>query len=415
MKQSMLFTKTTKNVSKEEVSKNAQFLTRGGFIHKEMAGVYTLLPLGLRVINKINTVIREEMDAAGGQEIYMTVLQDKSIWEATGRWDDKVVDNWFKTSLKNNTQIGLGFTHEEPIANLMKKYVSSYKDLPFYAYQIQTKFRNETRAKAGMMRGREFMMKDLYSFSKDKKEHDVFYEKMKKVYMKVFERLGLAKNTYLTLSSGEPFSKYSYEFQTVSEAGEDTILIDEEKNIAINKEDYNEDLLKMTGANKDKLVEKKAIEVGDIYSLGEKYSKALGLKYLDKGGKEHFVYMGSYGMSPTRLMGTIVEVYNDKNGIIWPKEVTPFQVHLINLKTQEKQAEQIYYSLQKEGIDVLFDDRNESAGFKLKDSDLIGLPIRLVISDKTADKVEFKFRDAEKIELLDLEQVLAKIKSYYKK
>ena len=415
MKQSKLFTKTLKETPKDEVSINAKLLTMAGFIHKEIAGVYSYLPLGLKVLNNINNIIRDEMNKAGGQEIYMTVLQDKKIWEKTNRWDDEIVDNWFKTKLKNGNELGLGFTHEETITNIMKKYVKSYKDLPFYAYQIQSKFRNEIRAKSGVIRGREFIMKDLYSFSKDKNEHDKFFEKMKKVYMNVFSRMGLGKNTYLTLSSGESFSKYSYEFQTLCEAGEDTILIDKEKNIAINKNDYSKEILLEAGIkNEKKLIEKKSIEVGDIYTLKDKFSKALNLKYQDKNNKEKFVFMGSYGIGPTRLVGVIVETNNDKNGIIWPKEVAPFQVHLISLKRDNKHAEQIYYSLQKQGIDVLFDDRNEAAGYMLKDSDLIGIPIRLVVSDKLKEKVEYKIRSDKNIEIFTLNNVISNIKKFYK-
>ena len=409
MKQSQLFTKTLKEKVKDEISINAQLLTRAGYVHKEIAGVYTYLPLGLKVLNKINQLIREEMNAVGSQEVQMTALQESKIWEDSGRWSDKVVDNWFKTKLKNGTELGLGFTHEEPIANIAAKYVSSYKDLPFSVYQIQTKFRNEIRAKAGIMRGREFSMKDLYSFSRSKAEHDQFYEKMKGVYMKVFSRLGLAAETYLTLSSGQPFSKYSYEFQTVSEAGEDIILVDKEKNIAINKQDYNDELVKITGVNPQKLIEKKAIEVGDIYSLGEKYSQAANLKYTDENGKEKNVYMGSYGMSPTRLMGTVVEVHHDEKGIIWPQEIAPFKLHLLNLKKDLTDSEQIYYSLQKAGFDVLFDDREISAGVKFAEADLIGIPYRLVISDKLGSKIEVKKREETEVKIITLKLLLKEI------
>jgi len=409
MKQSQLFTKTLKEKVKDEISINAQLLTRAGYVHKEIAGVYTYLPLGLKVLNKINQLIREEMNAVGSQEVQMTALQESKIWEDSGRWSDKVVDNWFKTKLKNGTELGLGFTHEEPIANIAAKYVSSYKDLPFSVYQIQTKFRNEIRAKAGIMRGREFSMKDLYSFSRNKAEHDQFYEKMKGVYMKVFSRLGLAAETYLTLSSGQPFSKYSYEFQTVSEAGEDIILVDKEKNIAINKQDYNDELVKITGVNPQKLIEKKAIEVGDIYSLGEKYSQAANLKYTDENGKEKNVYMGSYGMSPTRLMGTVVEVHHDEKGIIWPQEIAPFKLHLLNLKKDLTDSEQIYYSLQKAGFDVLFDDREISAGVKFAEADLIGIPYRLVISDKLGSKIEVKKREETEVKIITLKLLLKEI------
>lgn len=411
MKQSKLFTKILKQAPKDEISKNAQLLTQAGFIFKELAGAYSYLPIGFRVINKILDIIREEMNAIGGQEIFMTVLQDKSIWEKTGRWDDEVVDNWFKTKLKNGSELGLGFTHEETIARIMKNFVFSYKDLPLYAYQIQTKFRNEARAKAGLMRGREFLMKDLYSFSKNKEEHEKFYEKMKDVYMKVFNRLGIKNETYITISSGGSFSKYSYEFQAISESGEDTIyIIDENKKIAVNKDDFNDDVLKDFNLDLDKnnLKSLKSIEIGDIYSLGYKYSKAFDLKFRDEKGVEEFVYMGSYGMSPSRLMGTIVEISHDDKGIIWPDVVAPFKAHLISLK-QNNKAEKIYNNLIKNNIEVLYDDRdNKSAGEKFAEADLIGIPYRLVVSEKTLadDSLEIKKRNNKEAKVLKLEEIV---------
>jgi len=273
MRQSHLFTKTRKEAPKDETAKNAKLLIRGGFIHKEMAGVYSYLPLGLRVMNKIVNIIREEMNAIGGQELYLTALQDKNIWEKTNRWSDEVVDNWFKTKLKSGSDVGLGFTHEEPLTALMKEYIQSYKDLPRYAYQFQTKFRNEERAKSGIMRTREFLMKDLYSFSKDAKEHEEFYEKAKKAYVKIFDRLGLGDKTYVTFASGGSFSKYSHEFQTLTETGEDTIYVDEKNKLAVNKEVYTDEVLKDLGLNKKDIIEKKASEIGNIFSLGTRFSQ----------------------------------------------------------------------------------------------------------------------------------------------
>lgn len=399
MRQTHLFTKTRKEAPKDEESNNAKLLIRAGFIHKEMAGVYTMLPLGLLVLNNIKNIIRREMNSVGGQEMNLTALQDRSIWTKTDRWSDKVVDNWFKTKLKNGNDVGLGFTHEEPVANALVPFVNSYKDLPFYAYQIQTKFRNEARAKAGLMRGREFSMKDLYSFSRDKEEHDIFYNKMKDAYMTVFRRLGIGGNTYLTASDGQPFSKYSFEFQTVSDAGEDVIVIDEKKNIAINKDDFNETIIKdipeLDGFETSK--EEKSIEVGDIYSLGTKYSEPLGLMYKDEEGKEHPVYMGSYGMSPTRLMGTIVEVLSDDKGIVWPSSVAPFDIHLILLNQDDdvvrRRANDFYEKLKTSGVKVLFDDRDKRAGEKFADSDLIGIPKQVVVSKKTVDLNKYEVKD----------------------
>jgi len=415
MLQSQLFTKTRKEAPSDEVSKNAQLLIKAGFVHKEMAGAYSFLPLGLRVIENIKNVIREELNKVGGQEMIMTTLQKKDVWEKTNRWDDKVVDDWFKTKLKNDTELGLAFTHEEPLTNIMTNFVSSYKDLPIYAYQFQTKFRNELRAKSGIMRGREFLMKDLYDFSLNKEEHDKFYESMKDVYMKIFSRLGLGDKTYLTMSSGGSFSKYSFEFQTITEAGEDVLLYDEDKKIAINKDDYSEEIFTDFNLNKDdfNFKEAKSVEVGDIYSLGDKYSKALGLTYKDKEGKEQNVYMGSYGIGVPRLMGTIVEVFNDDEGIIWPEEVAPFKVHLICLANEKqedvkKEADNIYNQLTSKGVEVLYDDRDVSVGNKLADSDLIGIPLRVVVGQKSleAGGVEIKKRSEEKSSIVSVEEFL---------
>ncbi|MCX6716758.1 MAG: His/Gly/Thr/Pro-type tRNA ligase C-terminal domain-containing protein [Candidatus Taylorbacteria bacterium] len=390
MKQSQLFTKTRKDAPKDEVAKNAQLLIRAGYIHKEMAGVYALMPLGLRVMNKIATIIREEMDSIGGKELQMTALQDKKPWEVSGRWNDEIVDNWFKTALKNGTDIGLGFTHEEPLTNLMKEYIRSFRDLPVYIYQLQTKFRNEARAKSGVMRTREFLMKDLYSFTKDVASHEAFYEKAKQAYVNIFERVGLGDRTYITFASGGSFSKYSHEFQTVTDAGEDNIYVDEKKKIAVNEEVNNPEVLKELGIKKEDLVQKKAVEVGNIFSLGTRYSDAFDLKYIDSEGKALPVIMGSYGIGLQRLMGTIAEVMSDENGLVWPKNISPFQIHLIALLDKEGKegkvgvaGEKLYKTLTEKGIEVLYDDRDVRPGEKFADSDLIGIPLRVVISEKT--------------------------------
>ncbi|MBU0597110.1 prolyl-tRNA synthetase [Patescibacteria group bacterium] len=410
MRQSILFTNTLKESPKDEQSKNAELLIRGGFINKEMAGVYSYLPLGLRVLNKINNIIREEMNNIGGQEVHLTVLQNPELWKQTNRWSDEIIDNWFKTSLKNGTELGMGFTHEEPLTQLMKSYVHSYKDLPAYVYQIQTKFRNEKRSKSGIMRCREFLMKDLYSFSRSQEEHDKFYEKSKDAYLKIFERCGLGNNTYITFASGGVFSKYSHEFQTLTDSGEDTIFVDKTKKIAVNKEVYTDEVLTSLGLDKKELVEEKAVEVGNIFTLGTKYSEPLGLKFTDENGKENSVIMGSYGIGPGRLMGTVAEIFNDESGLLWPEAVAPFAVHLVSLCKDEadiKKADDIYNNLIAEGVEVLYDDRiDASAGAKFADSDLIGIPKRIIVSTKTLaeESVEVKQRNEK-------ESVLVKIHS----
>ena len=426
MRQSNLFTKTRKEAPKDEVAKNAELLIRAGYIHKEMAGVYSYLPLGLRVLKKIENIIREEMNAIGGQEISMTALQDKTTWEKTGRWDDGVVDNWFKTKLKNGTTLGLGFTQEEPLTALMRDHVHSFRDLPVYAYQIQTKFRNEARAKSGIIRGREFLMKDLYSFSLNETEHLKFYEKAKQAYRNIFNRVGIGESTYLTYASGGSFSKYSHEFQTVTDAGEDIIriyihkddygkgLAMEPAHTALNKELWTKDLEKELGLGGD-FVEKKAVEVGNIFTLGTRFSEALDLSYLNEKGEKQFVFMGSYGIGPGRLMGTIVEVLSDEKGIVWPESVAPFRVHLISLATGEGGtktfADTLYKKFVDKGVEVLYDDRNARVGEKFADSDLLGIPTRVVISDKTVavGKMEVKHRTADKPDFLGENELIEKL------
>jgi len=387
MKQSQLFTKTKKESPADEVALNAELLIKAGFINKEMAGVYSYLPLGLRVIKKIENIIREEMNAINGQEVVMTALQEKETWEPTDQWDDKNVDVWFKTKLKNNTELGLAVTHEAAMTKLMVPFLQSYRDLPKYVFQFQTKFRNETRAKSGIMRCREFIMKDLYSFCKDEAEHNEFYEKAKEAYKNIFKRVGLGHLTYVTFASGGMFSEFSHEFQTITSTGEDTIYVDENKGIAINKEVYTDEVIEKLGLSKDSLVENKAVEVGNIFTLGTRFSDALGLKYKTEEGEEKSVFMGSYGIGPGRLMGTCVEILSDDKGIIWPESIAPFKAHLLVLGEDENvrnSALDLYSELLKKGREVLFDDRHDiSAGEKFADADLIGIPYRIVVSKRS--------------------------------
>lgn len=372
---------------KDEVSKNAQLLIRAGYIHKEMAGVYDLLPLGLRVLEKIIGIIREEINAIGGVELSLSALQRKELWEQTDRWDDEKVDTWFKSEFKAGGEIGFGWTHEEPLTALMREHIASYKDLPVYAYQFQTKFRNETRAKSGLMRTREFVMKDLYSFSKDDAEHQVFYNSCADAYARIFNRVGLGDNTYKTFASGGSFSKYSHEFQTLSDAGEDVVYVSNKKKIAINKEVYTDEVLADLGISKSELTEKKAIEVGNIFSLGTRFSDALGLTYKDEVGSERAVVMGCYGIGPARLMAAVAETRSDSKGLVWPREIAPYAVHVVSISGGnadiEKEAKRLYELLNEHDIETLYDDRDARAGEKFADSDLIGIPTRLVVSEKT--------------------------------
>lgn len=411
MKQSKLFTKTSKDFPRDEVSKNAQLLIKAGFINKEMAGVYAYLPLGLRVIEKIKTITREEMNAVGGQEIIMSSLQPKEVWESTGRWSDEVVDVWFKSKLKNETEVGFGWSHEEPITKMMKRFLSSYRDFPAYAYQFQTKLRNELRAKSGIMRGREFVMKDLYSYDVDEKRHLAFYESVKTAYMNVFKRVGLGDITYITFAAGGAFTKYSHEFQTITDAGEDFIYINKEKGVAVNEEVMNEAVLKELGVTKDEMIKVKSAEVGNIFNFGT--SKCDDMKFFvtDEKGKKVSIYLGSYGIGITRLMGVIAEHFADEKGIVWPESIAPFNVHLISL-SKDEEAQKIYDDLTAQNIEVLFDDRDVRAGEKFADSDLIGIPYRIVVSEKSlaGGGVELKKRNELENKIVKIEEILGKLK-----
>lgn len=394
MRQSQLFTRTRRDAPKDEEAKNAQLLIRAGFVHKEMAGVYTYLPLGLRTLNNIVQIVREEMNAIGGQEMVLTALQDKKLWEKTDRWDDKKVDNWFKTEFKSGGETGLGITHEEPITRVMSEHIASYRDLPVYAYQFQNKFRNELRAKSGIMRGKEFLMKDLYSFSKSEEEHHAFFEKAREAYKTVFARMGIGDRTYVTFASGGMFSAFSEEFQTVSDAGEDTIYVDEAKKIAVNKEVLTDENLATLGLERDKLVEKKSIEAGNIFNLGTRFSEPLGLTYMAEDGTKKPVVMGSYGIGPTRLMGIVAEVFSDEKGLIWPEAVAPFTYHLASLAGTDAGitsiADELYAELTQKGASVLYDDRDARAGEKFADSDLMGIPYRIVVGRDALNTGEYE-------------------------
>lgn len=387
-----LFTKTSKNAPADEISKNAQLLTRAGYIYKEMAGVYTYLPLGKIVLDKIIQIIREEMNAVGGNEMSLTALQAKEPWVASGRWNDEVMDVWFKTRLANGSEAGLAPTHEEPLTRVMKNFIHSYKDLPIYAYQFQIKFRNELRSKSGLMRGREFWMKDLYNFSLNQEEHQKFYEIMSGAYAKVFERLGIGDITYKTFAGGGSFSKYSHEFQTVSNVGEDKIYVHEAKKIAINQEVYNDEVLADLGINKEELVEKTAVEVGNIFTLGTKFSDAIGLKYVDENGNSQPVFMGSYGIGPSRIMGLLAEHFSDDKGLVWPVNIAPFKVYLVRIGENDaiKKADDIYGDLISKNIEVLYDDRDVRPGEKFADSELMGMPYRVTVSDRLIANNEYE-------------------------
>jgi len=413
MRQSKLFTKTRKEAPADEVAKNAQLLIQAGYISKEMAGVYAYLPLGLRVQEKVKQIVREEMNAIDGQELLMTALQKKELWESTGRWDDAVVDVWFKSTLKAGGEVGFGWSHEEPIGEMMKNYITSYKDLPISVYQFQTKLRNEMRAKSGIMRGREFVMKDMYSFAADEASHLAYYEATKPAYMRVFERLGLGEDTFVTFAAGGAFTKFSHEFQTICDAGEDITYINRERGIAINEEVLTDETLTTLGITRDELTKVTTAEVGNIFNFGQQKATDLGLTMKDTGGADVPVWMGSYGIGVTRLMGVLVEKFADAKGIVWPESVAPFVVHLVALNTDEAEvrdwADGIYASLQARGVDVLYDDRDARAGEKFADSDLLGMPYRVVVSKKLKELGQFEVvtRQTGAVRLLSEEELYA--------
>jgi prolyl-tRNA synthetase len=403
MKQSKLFTKTIKELPKDEASYNALTLIRAGFIDKAAAGVYSFLPLGWRVLNKIRHIIIEEMEAISGQEISMPALAPRENWQTTGRWDD--LDILFKISGSDNKEYALNPTHEEMITPLAKKFIFSYRELPFAVFQIQTKFRNEKRAKAGLLRGREFLMKDLYSFHSSQEDLDSYYELATRAYYNIFERLGLGDKTYLTYASGGSFSKYSHEFQTLTESGEDLIYICDKCRVAVNKEIISEQSVCPQCGNKE-LRETKAVEVGNIFKLGTRFSAPFSLNFQAADGSKQNVIMGCYGIGLSRILGTVVEVCHDEKGIIWPESIAPFRVHLISLNKNDE-AEKIYQSLLDSGVEVLFDDRDLSAGEKFADADLIGCPYRLVVSEKSLAQggVELKRRSNKESEIIDLDKI----------
>lgn len=393
---SNLFTKTSKTHPADETARNAQLLIQAGYVHKEMAGVYSYLPLGIVVLENIKQIIREEMNSVGGQELIMTSLQPKETWEKTDRWDDEKVDVWFKSKLKNGTEVGFGWSHEEAIIQMMKNHISSYKDLPANAYQFQTKLRNELRAKSGIMRGREFVMKDMYSCSIDEAQHEDFYSKTIEAYHHVYERLGIGDDTFLTFASGGAFTEFSHEFQTLCDAGEDVVYLHRGKKLAINEEVLRDDVLEKLGVTRDELEEVKTAEVGNIFNFGTIKSEQTDFGFTNEHGQKQLVHLGSYGIGVTRVMGVIAEKMSDDKGLVWPKAIAPAVVYIAALGDDEavvSAADDLYHSLQASGISVIYDDRNVRPGEKFGDADLLGIPYRVVISRKTVEKSVFELKE----------------------
>ena len=415
MRTSQLFTKTSKTFPADEAAKNARLLIQAGYVYKEMAGVYAYLPLGIQVIENIKQIIRQELAAVRSNELIMTGLQRKDVWEKTGRWSDDLVDIWFKSKLKDGTEVGFGWSHEEPIVEMMHQYIQSYKDLPVSVYQFQTKLRNELRAKSGIMRGREFIMKDMYSFHSSATDLEGYYNSTIEAYNRIFERLGIGDDTYVTFASGGAFTKFSHEFQTICEAGEDTIYLHREKNIAINEEVIDEAITEL-GIRREELEMVKTAEVGNIFNFGTQKTDDMGLFYTDTEGKQQSLHIGSYGIGVTRVMGVIAEKLSDDRGIVWPESIAPFRVYLARLGEDglvSQVADSLYEKLQADGVTVLYDDSSKRPGEKLADADLIGLPHRIVVSAKTveAGQFEYKRRTSNQTEMLGYDE-LKKILTY---
>lgn len=412
MRISQLYIRTSKTAPSGEMSKNAQLLIRAGFVYKVMAGVYAYTPLGLRVLENIKRIVREEMNAVNGQEIIMSSLQPKETWEATGRWDDEVVDVWFKSKLKDETEVGFGWSHEEAILEMMQQFVKSYKDLPTSVYQFQTKLRNELRAKSGIMRGREFVMKDMYSLHATEQDMDTYYDKVIEAYKRCYERFGLGDSTFVTFAGGGAFTKFSHEFQTICDAGEDILYVNEDRTVAVNEE-VLDDATQELGIDKSTLSPVKSAEVGNIFKFGTEKARQMGINFTDNDGVQKPIYLASYGIGITRVMGVIVEKFADDKGIVWPETVAPFKVYLVRIGSDEasEHADELYEELKAQRIDVIYDDRDERPGTKFADSELMGMPYRVTVSERLieAGKYEFTMRQSGETTELTRHELFAKL------
>lgn len=409
MRLSKNFTRTIKQAPADEVARNAQLLIRAGYVHKTMAGVYSYLPLGLKVVENIKQIVREEMNKIDSQELVMSTLQRKETWQETGRWSDELVDVWFKSHLQDGTEVGFGWTHEEPIVDLLRNYLKSYKDLPISVYQFQNKLRNELRAKSGIMRGREFVMKDMYSVHASKEDLDKYYNAAIEAYKRCYDRFGIGDETYVTFASGGAFTKFSHEFQTICDAGEDYIYLHRGKNIAVNEE-VLDDAVKELGIDRSELERVKTAEVGNIFNFGTQKSEEMRLVFTDADGVEQYAYMGSYGIGITRVMGVIVEKFADDKGLVWPENIAPAKVYLVQIGSQSRSAaDELYQKLQSAGVETIYDDRDERPGVKFADAELLGIPYRVTVSDRLLDdgKWEVSTRQTGEQRLLTADELLA--------
>lgn len=406
------FTRTLRDAPADEKAKNAQLLIRAGYVYKVMAGVYAYTPLGLRVLENIKQIVREEMSSINSQELIMSSLQSKETWDGTGRWDDEVVDVWFKSELKDGTEVGFGWSHEEAILEMMKQYLKSYKDLPISVYQFQTKMRNELRAKSGIMRGREFVMKDMYSLHASEADCDAYYDKAIEAYKRIYDRLGIGNSTFVTFASGGAFTKFSHEFQTICEAGEDTLFVNADQTVAVNEE-VLDDAAAELGIDKATLAPVVSAEVGNIFKFGTEKSEQMGINFTGEDGKQHPIYLASYGVGVTRVMGVIVEKFADEKGIVWPLNVSPYTVYIVRIGGDAAiaEADKLYDELTSRGVTVVYDDRDERPGTKFADAELMGIPYRVTVSDRLIEQKAYELveRASGDSSLLTREELFAKI------
>lgn len=403
MKQSLLFVPTLKDAPKDAEVRSHKLMSRAGLVKQVAAGIYSYLPLGYRVIKKIEAIIREELDKIGCSELLMPALQPRDLWEESGRWD-KYGPELMRLQDRKERDFCLGPTHEEIITQVVRDYLNSYKKLPLALYQIQTKFRDEMRPRFGLMRGREFIMKDAYSFHETEEELNEWYKAFTVAYTEIFNRCGLATRI-VSSDVGQIGGNEADEFMVMSEVGEDTITYCMSCSYAANQEHSgleSGDKCPVCGGT---IEEAKGIEVGNIFKLGTKYSESMNAKVINKDGEQVPVIMGCYGIGISRTLMASVEQHSTDEGIVWPEEIAPFQVHIIpiNVKNEEQHAlaTEIYQDLLAQGVEVLLDDRQERAGSKFKDADLIGIPYRIIVGKDAKDgNVEFVDRKQGKKDVI---------------
>ncbi|MEA1909718.1 MAG: aminoacyl--tRNA ligase-related protein [Patescibacteria group bacterium] len=409
MKYSDSFIKTSKEAPKEANTISHKLLMRGTFIHPLGAGFYSLLPLGFKVYRKIYDIITEELNNIGTEDMMMPVVHPARVWKETGRFDEVGPELW-KIKNRSDEDFVLAMTHEEVVTDAAKGIISSYKDLPKLVGQIQTKVRDEVRARGGLLRTKEFTMQDAYSFDKDEAGLDEVYNKFIEAYKNIFSRVGV-ETVMIESDTGAMGGSCAHEFMMIATSGEDKIVTCQDCGHAVNaevlgiaKEGAEDPVVECKKCQSNNCEFKRGIEVGNIFKLGTKYSKPLKLMFTDEDNTQKPVIMGSYGIGLERLLASVVEASHDENGIIWPKAIAPYTAYLISI-SQDDMAEKVYEDLKKQGVEVLYDNRDVSPGEKFADADLLGIPYRLTVSDKTEGKIEVKQRDSSETTLVDSEDL----------